>query len=675
MTRPSDGSTRDQPAVEDGPADIVKDADVPPIEVAPSVPVDGAMTQDGDVNTEEPTKATLDSAEAQEVQTSPSVQHLDSGEAPLEGGSADDDMFDTQLSFEVEMADGHSALTSIVELLQSDELPQAPLHDRSPSPLASEQELQHDIALAMEPAPLLHRHDHHHNVVVEESHRLHEEKRESFISAIAAVHETPTSIGQASTSQQEPERTNDEMQVDGGNKKGDATLQSESTFDDTSNLPTPPPLGTEQAEQGTEDAHQDDDDDPLRLSGPFNEEESGSSPRMSETEVYVELPILDRTHPWHSDPSDVQIEVDQRSTRPSTPVHPSAPSALSADPTRHHHGPIHSASFSSIKSGDLEISGSPAAHTRSQCHYHKIRFGRGVFSHVLLIPHCSIGTEEVRQQMGATDLGRVTKEEMLRKRDLNLGETFTNKMTSDAETLPDNLEHQVKQLAGTELLREGHIWLLPLADVASQSMVNRTLQNPEDPQEDDVFHVRSSPRISNRAPSQTPDRKRKRASSRARSTSATRSEGGSPESATLGTRSRSRAAIVRKVSQIDEKDEDAQEPKEVAQAEGVDEPMDDSPVEVSPKEEGSNSVEDGDIEGRAVVNEEDAPVASPEVATDPSRPEKRANDEVENDEDEVADDRANKKRILEGEAGEGPSAVDVRPAQKTGWLSWIFGKR
>lgn len=662
--------------VEDSPADIAKDEDVPRVEMAPSLPIDGTVTQDGEVNTAEPTEASTNPTEVPEIGTVPSVEYLDGGEHPLEGRDAEDvDIFDTQSSPEVEHSHEHAGPISIVDMLSSDELPPASPHDRSSSPLAPERELQHDITLAMEPAPLLHRHDHHHNVVVEESHRLHEEKRESFTSALAAVHETPASpVGQASTSQQEPEPANDEILVDDG-KNHDATLESEATFDIAPNLPTHPPRGTEQVEQEAENAHQDDDEDPLRLSGPFSEEDSGPSHPMSGVEVYVELPILDRTHAWHSDPSDVQIEVEQRSTRPSTPVHPSALSALPADPTRHHHGPIHSASFSSIRSGDLEVSGSPAAHTRSQCHYHKIRFGRGVFSHVLLIPHCSIGTEEVRQQMAATDLGRVTKEEMLRKRDLDLGETFTNKMTSDVETLPDTLEHQVKQLAGTDLLREGHIWLLPLADIAPQSMVNRTLQQSEDSQEDDVFHVRSSPRISNRAPSQTPDRKRKRASSRARSTSATRSEvGGSPESATMGTRSRSRAAIVRKVSQIDEKDEDAQASKEETQTEGDDQPMGDSLAAVTPKEEDGNSIEDGEIEDKDVRNGEETPVASPEVVSDPSRLEKRANADVENDEDDVADERASKKRIIEGEDGEGPNAVDVRPAQKTGWLAWIFGK-
>jgi hypothetical protein len=273
--------------------------------------------------------------------------------------------------------------------------------------------------------------------------------------------------------------------------------------------------------------------------------------------------------------------------------------------------------------------------------------------------------------MGASDLGRVTKEEMQRKRDLNLGETFTTKMTSDVETLPDDLEHQVKQLAGPELLREGHIWLLPLADVAPQSMVNRTLDNPEEQQqEDDVFHIRSSPRVSSRAPSQTPDRKRKRGSSRARSTSATRSEGDSPDSTSKGTRSRSRAGIVRKVSQIEEKDEETQEATEARQPEDVVEHMDDEPIE------GASSRKDAQSSVEGEVKEE--PVESPtdsDAASDQARPEKRANDDSDDNEDEEIDRRASKKRIIERDDGEGRDAVDVKPPQKTGWLSWFFGKR
>jgi hypothetical protein len=132
---------------------------------------------------------------------------------------------------------------------------------------------------------------------------------------------------------------------------------------------------------------------------------------------------------------------------------------------------------------------------------------------------------------------------------------------------------------------------------------------------------------------------------------------------------------VRKVSQIDEKDEDAQAPKEEAQTEGDDDLMGDGSVGVAPNEEGSQSVEDGEIGDKAVRNGEETPVASPEVASDPSRLEKQASVDVENDEDDVADERASKKRIIEGKNGEGPNAVDVRPAQKTGWLAWIFGKR
>lgn len=652
-------------------ADVAKNETVPGRDVAAPALADASTRQeDSHDGTAEHAESTQTVSEVPETQTVPSVIE----DLSPEGHEAEsEDIFYVRPSHEETIPD-HATHTSIVELLQSEELPQAPVHGRSPSPLAPEGELHHDISLAMEPAPLLHRHDHHHNIVVEESHKIHDEKRESFTSAIAAVHETPSSnVGQSSINQQESNDSNGEVNDTAGLAEGEATLR-DGIVDDAPNLPAPPPLEPQQVEPTMEGGHPDDDDDPLRLSGPFNEQDSGSSTRMFGAEVYVEIPILDRSQSWHSEPSDVQIEVEQRSTRPTTPVQPSPLSVLSADPTRHHHGPVHSASFSSIRSADLEVSGSPAAHTRSQCHYHKIRFGRGVFSHVLLIPHCSIGAAQVRERIGATDLGRVTKEEMLRKRDLDLGETSTNKMTSDVETLPEELEHQVKQLAGTDLLREGHIWLLPLADIAPSSMVNRTLQNSDDAQEDDVFHVRSSPRISNRAPFQTPDRKRKRASSRGRSSSATRSEGrsegGSPESASMGTRSRARAAIVRKVSQIDEKDEDVPESKEEGQAEGVYGVMGDSPVEISRKEEDTKTAEEAEMQEDTAGKDDERSVPFSDDAADPARPEKRSNDDIELDGDEPA----NKKRKVEGEDGEGADAVNVKP-QKAGWLSWIWGRR
>lgn len=569
----------------------------------------------------------------------------------------------------------HASHDAIVEMLHSDELPPAPQDHRSPSPLAPEAELQHDVALMMEPAPLLHRHDHHHNVVLEESHRIHEGKLLSFTSAMSAVDESASSLPRDGRASGNPQFS-DTVEADSGELDQPVnTNPDNATTPPSSRVPIPPRLDLEQNHLRQEAEDHDDDHDPLLLSGRFDESESMNASNSLRTEVYVEVPIYARTQLQELSPNpDVFIEIQQR-VRPTTPIHSST---STIDPTRHHHGPVHRTSMSSIKTDDNDILGSPAAHTRSQCHYHKIRFGRGVFSHVLLIPHCSIGSEVARNRMGASDLGRVTKEEMLRKRDLNLGDTFTHKMSSDVETLPDDLEHHVRQLVGPELLREGHIWLLPMADVAPQSVITRSLEGADSLGDEDVFHVRSSPRLAARAPSRTPERKRKRGSSRARSTSTAQSEAESPESATMGTRSRSRATVVRKVSQIDEKEE---EPPESTGGNGPQHSSDivsDIPAELSTSFQDQSDATDlvGIKEDLAAKGEMSTPKPG-DMDSDRAHSEKRSSiDDEDDNEDQDIDSHTSKKRIIEREDGEGRDAVDARPTvQKAGWLSWLFGKR
>lgn len=554
---------------------------------------------------------------------------------------------------------------AIVDMLHSDELPPAPEDHRSPSPLAPEAEIQHDVALVMEPAPLLHRRDQHHNIVLEESHRIHEEKLLSFTSAIDAVEESAQSVpSHDHRSQNATLPENFEADVREVNQPVRASPLNE-TSELQPSLSTPPRLDSTQDPSLLHPETHDDGDDPLLLSGHFNDSESITSPNPLRTEVYVDVPPLDRSHlPETGLNSEVQIEVQQR-VEPTTPL---LSTTSSTDPTRHHHGPVHRTSYSSIRSEDNDISGSPAAHTRSQCHYHKIRFGRGVYSHVLLIPHCSIGNEVAREKVGARDMGRVTKEEMLHKRDLNLGDTFTHKVTSDVETLPDNLEHLVRQLVGADLLREGHIWLLPLADVAPQSVISRSLEGADSLGDDDVFHVR-------REPSQTPERKRKRGSSRARSTSTARSDVESPESVTKGTRSRSRAGVVRKVSQIDEKEEEA--PEMVAndvtkQSSNMAEEL---PGEASMpfQHQGGDTVM-GEVKQDAMGKEELFDKGG-DGDSEQIRSEKRSIDEHDEEEEKSTDGHASKKRIVERGDGGGRDAIEVRPVQKAGWLSWLFGKR
>lgn len=551
---------------------------------------------------------------------------------------------------------------SVIALLDEAELPEPPQHGRSPSPLVPESLLQHDAALAMEPTPLLHRHDNHHNVVLEESHRIHEAKRQSFVSAIASVHEdvsTLENFGNAE-SEQNGHVDNDNVQ-ETVQQSGQVQLSSTSSQ-----------ASLTRQEHPSEDvtmAEDDDDEDPLRLDGPCDDLETITPSRIERTEVYVELPVMESAESIYPEARQFNLQEAPESL-PRDPATPLRPRMLGYDPTRHHHGPIPSVSFSSTRSDD--ISGSPAAHTRSQCHYHKIRFGRGVFSHVVLVPHCSIGNEASREQIGASDLGRVTKEEMGKKRDLIFGNTFTSRMISDGELLPENLEHQVRQLAGSDLLREGHIWLLPLEDVASESALGQTDGDLNNNHTQNTYHMRSSPR--SQPSTQTPDRKRKRGSSHARSASATRSDGGIAQASQRSSHSPSRVHVPREISHITENDEEDAQDSSTGKAEVSE--MDDQahtrslqPLSTAKVDVGGN-VTGADQEDGTIMQEiTSGQSISPKLM-------QATLDEVEEDDDDDDEAQPSKKRVIELEDGEGPSAVKITPApKKAGWLSWFFGRK
>lgn len=136
--------------------------------------------------------------------------------------------------------------------------------------------------------------------------------------------------------------------------------------------------------------------------------------------------------------------------------------------THHHHGaPMSTALRSTLHESERNLSHteSPASHTRSQCHYHKMRFDRGVRSHTMLIPGCSLGSLSQRAEVDAEDLGRASGEEMRRKQNLLFGENFLGHMKSEQEgQLPGDLEHRLSVLVGRELIREGHIYILPIKE-------------------------------------------------------------------------------------------------------------------------------------------------------------------------------------------------------------------
>jgi hypothetical protein len=571
----------------------------------------------------------------------------------------DDDIF--SVPSPAEPSHPTESRTSVIALLDDGELPKPPQHGRSPSPLAPESLLQHDAALAMEPTPLSHRHDHHHNVVLEESHRIHEAKRQSFVSAIASVHgdvPTPDDSGQ----------TEDEI----GHAEGDNNRETEQQHGEVAQSSSSSQAPSTRLEHSIQDApteNEDDDEDPLRLNGPFDDPATITPSRVERTEVYVEVPAMERAK--SISPEDRRSIVQQRPDGAlSVPVTPMRPPMLGADPTRHHHGPVPSISFSSVRSEYSDISGSPAAHTRSQCHYHKIRFGRGVFSHVVLVPHCSIGTEASREQIGASDLGRVTKEEMGKKRDLNFGSTFTSRMTSDVEPLPENLEHQVRQLAGSDLLREGHIWLLPLEDVTPESALGRRDGDLNDNHFENAYHIRSSPRL--QPSSQTPDRKRKRGSSHARSASSTRSDGDIAGSSSRRSHSPPRVRVPYEMSQIAENEKENRQGGSTEKADGgkATDNKEDIHLHQEPSDVEVNIVETRSGTGHGEGN--DVQDMTSEQAISPKQVQRKHN-EIEDDD---VEELPNKKRVIELENGEGPSAVKVAPApKKSGWLSWLLGRK
>ncbi|KAJ9106126.1 hypothetical protein QFC21_001268 [Naganishia friedmannii] len=569
----------------------------------------------------------------------------------------EDDIFDVPSS--AQPSHHTEPRASVVALLDVAALPEPPQLGRSPSPLAPESLLQRDASLAMEPTPLLHKHDQHHNVVLVESHRIHEAKRQSFVSAIASVHEDVSAPGDSGKAGSEEDGHADNDNVHEGEQPS-GEMQSQETSQT-------PPIRPQESLEAAAMENEDDDEDPLRLNGPFDDSETMAPSRMERTEVYVELPAMGRAKS-HSPEDRQSITQPRLDGAPTGPVTPLRPPMFGADPTRHHHAPVPSASFSSIRTDYSDISGSPAAHTRSQCHYHKIRFGRGVFSHIVLVPHCSIGTDASREQMGATDLGRVTKEEMGKKRDLIFGNTFTSRMTSDVEPLPENLEHQVRQLAGSDLLREGHIWLLPLEDVAPESPLGQTDGDLNDYHNQNAYHLRFSPRL--QPSSQTPDRKRKRGSSHARSTSVTRSDGDMAATDQRRSHSPSRVHAPREISQITEHDEENLQEGIMEKAD--EEEMDDQQDERS--HQGLSTAEvnnEGSETGTDQGDGNDMQEITSEQAISPTH--MHRHDESE---EYDAEELPNKKRVIELENGEGPSAVKITPARKkAGWLSWLLGRK
>ena len=219
---------------------------------------------------------------------------------------------------------------------------------------------------------------------------------------------------------------------------------------------------------------------------------SDSSPALAKPEDEDEFTIVVQPRSFNppidrSGPASV-IHVptpDNRSAPGEAPQTPPARSrdldARNPDSTHHHHGVISTALRSTLHESERNLhSESPASHTRSQCHYHKMRFDRGAHSHTMLIPGCSLGSASQRTELDVEDLGRASGEEMRRKQNLLFGENFLGHMKSEEEgTLPADLEHRLSVLVGRELIREGHIYILPLEQGVPHVHVNEEEEEAE----------------------------------------------------------------------------------------------------------------------------------------------------------------------------------------------------
>lgn len=384
--------------------------------------------------------------------------------------------------------------------------------------------------------------------------------------------------------------------------------------------------------------------------------EEGDEPRRSATPSalaqstnYDEIMTVDQPHSVvpslvESGPASVipLPTVDQRNAQqnaspppPQTP--PTRPRELdlrTPELTHHHHGPVSTAPRSTLHESERMLHAeSPASHTRSQCHYHKMRFDRGAHSHTMLIPGCSLGSATQRAEVDVEDLGKASSEEMKRKQSLLFGENFLGHMKSEEEgTLPSDLEHRLSVLVGRELIREGHIYILPL----EQGMPHT---HAEEEEEDGGIASRTRRRTSQTpgpgsglglvTPVREGDKKRKHRGS---------SVGRTPVSA-----GKKRASELFNVQEVKEESED----------------------EVKRDEQGGEREDAGPSSKKRIVEVDGSPKAvnKEEDYEDEVVPAKRDRDEEDGDQMDV-DERVDQSTDRQAMA----------PARK-GWFGWLWGRK
>lgn len=167
------------------------------------------------------------------------------------------------------------------------------------------------------------------------------------------------------------------------------------------------------------------------------------------------------------------IALLQPEAGPSTARNPLTPPLMPHfDSTRHIHS---SGNIATLGHPLIERNiDSPAARTRSQCVYHKLRFGTGEECIVALVPACSIGSSQQRREVEAEDAGKASLSEMALGRKLGfspsdpallLGPVRSSQSASNGlQEVPEVFEHQLRKLVGADVLREGSCFMLLPAD-------------------------------------------------------------------------------------------------------------------------------------------------------------------------------------------------------------------
>jgi hypothetical protein len=384
--------------------------------------------------------------------------------------------------------------------------------------------------------------------------------------------------------------------------------------------------------------------------------EEGDEPRRSATPSALaqstnhdEIMMVDQPHSVvpslvESGPASVipiptvdQRNAQQNASPPPPQTPPTRPRELdlrTPELTHHHHGPVSTAPRSTLHESERMLHAeSPASHTRSQCHYHKMRFDRGAHSHTMLIPGCSLGSATQRAELDVEDLGKASSEEMKRKQSLLFGENFLGHMKSEEEgTLPSDLEHRLSVLVGRELIREGHIYILPL----EQGMPHT---HAEEEEEDGGIASRTRRRTSQTpgpgsglglvTPVREGDKKRKHRGS---------SVGRTPVSA-----GKKRASELLNVQEVKEESED----------------------EVKGDEQGGEREDAGPSSKKRIVEVDGSPKAVDKEDDDEDEvvPTKRDRDEEDGDRMDV-DERVDQSTDRQAMA----------PARK-GWFGWLWGRK